>query len=39
MTGKRAGFARERRDIIAACRQMNGLGINQGTVRQCRRCA
>jgi L-fuculose-phosphate aldolase len=30
MTGKRAGFARERRDIIAACRQMNALGINQG---------
>ena len=30
MTGKRAGFARERRDIIAACRQMNVLGINQG---------
>jgi L-fuculose-phosphate aldolase len=30
MTGKRAGFARERRDIIGACRQMNALGINQG---------
>ena len=30
MTAKRAGFARERRSILDACRRMNDLGINQG---------
>jgi L-fuculose-phosphate aldolase len=30
MTARRAGFARERRSILDACRQMNALGINQG---------
>jgi L-fuculose-phosphate aldolase len=31
MTGRRAGFARERAEIVGACRRMNTLGINQGT--------
>jgi L-fuculose-phosphate aldolase len=31
MTGRRAGFARERAEIVGACRKMNTLGINQGT--------
>jgi L-fuculose-phosphate aldolase len=31
MTAKRSGFVRQRRDIVAACRRMNALGINQGT--------
>jgi len=30
MTTRRAGFAKERRSILDACRQMNALGINQG---------
>jgi L-fuculose-phosphate aldolase len=30
MSGKRAGFVRQRRAMVDACRNMNALGINQG---------
>ena len=30
MSGKRAGFARQRRAMVDACGRMNALGINQG---------
>ncbi|HSG89179.1 MAG TPA: class II aldolase/adducin family protein, partial [Pseudomonadales bacterium] len=30
MTARRAAFARQRRAMVDACRNMNALGINQG---------